>query len=249
MQNRTSRRRFLGACGAAAIAGTSGCVAIGFTRSAESTIEESYDGADIVTFSAATVNGDVTLRGEDREDLTVRATKSAASEDDLESVRLRADRNGGTLSVSVDRDEPPLRLGPEPRIALDVRAPADLPRAHVASTNGDLAVSDLRDVDAETTNGDIEIRDAVGDLGADTTNGDVTIRGAEGDVTVDTTNGDVDVRVASSPGATVSLDSTNGDVTVDGEDRGEAYSTVVGDGTRRIEITTTNGDVDVRFDG
>jgi len=92
-----------------------------------------------------------------------------------------------------------------------------------------------------------------GDVRADTTNGDIdiTVADGDGDLTAESTNGAVTVRAPPSLDATVSLSTTNGAVSLEGFDDSEATSedsieVTLGDGTRRLRVDTTNGDVVVQ---
>ncbi len=265
MNGRTSRRRLLAACTATVAASLSGCIAIGFERSAETTVEETYDAGDVSDLAASTESGDVSIDSADRETVAVRARKTGASDDDLETVQLEASRENGTLELAAERDGPRFRLGPKPRMHLDVTVPEQVGSVRVNSQSGDIDVSSVAaadadtvngdvtlanidgDVTAETTNGDVNVTSAAGSVRVETTNGDVDLRDVRGDVTADTTNGDVDVAVPASPGAAVKADTENGGITVEGDERsGSPVTASVGDGENRVEITTTNGDIDVR---
>ena len=90
-------------------------------------------------------------------------------------------------------------------------------------------------------------------LDADTTNGDIDVSLANdgGDLTAESTNGEITVRAPDSLDATVSVSTTNGDISIDGFENSNAsgdgsLEMTLGDGTRRIRLETTNGDVALR---
>ena len=130
------------------------------------------------------------------------------------------------------------------------------------------------DIDAVTTNGNVELTGTAGTANTATTNGTLSVKVHSGAVTGTTTNGAIDCDLAGlGPTDTVSLATTNGDVTlllpedvsasidatnssgtVTINDFTVTYSTqtdhhlsgVIGFGASVITIATTNGDVVVR---
>ena len=135
--------------------------------------------------------------------------------------------------------------------------------------NGAIDAVDVDDdLAVETRNGDVEIDGVAGDLTVDarngaitaeavdgalsigTRNGEVEVGDVRGDVDVETRNGDVDIAAPSSDLA-LDVETDGGDVTLEGIDGvdvegSESFRTTVGDGSRRLEVTTRNGDVTVR---
>ena len=249
MNRRHTRRRLLTGASAVTLAGLAGCIAT--NRDVAETVEEHYDveGASAVTASA--VNGDVTVTCEDRDDVAVTGVKVAASDGDLESVRLEASREDGTLSLDVEVDGGLLRFGPDPKMDLEVAVPADLRVSRVETTNGDLEVAEVDGETAvDTTNGDVTIDAVGGPLTVETTNGEVSAGGVSDDAAVETTNGAVDLSLSPDLEATLSVSTTNGEITVEGFDdettrTDSDLEATRGDGSHDLEVSTTNGDVDV----
>jgi hypothetical protein len=126
------------------------------------------------------------------------------------------------------------------------------------------------DAVVSTTNGEIEIVGATGDVDAHTTNGSVIAESNGGTVEASTTNGDVEVSMAKLPARGASYSTTNGSVTVtlpDGIDANVVAQTTngrvvtdfqmmvsgsvstrslrgtIGRGGPVIRLSTTNGDV------
>lgn len=210
MSHDLTRRRLLAGTGLAAVAGLAGCVASG--RSESETVTETYDLDGVSALSVDNRNGNVTVTGEDRDDVELRGEKAGASEEDLDTIRLESTRNGDTLELSVhhDGDGFVIRLGPSPKMDLELAVPNDLRVARVGTVNGDVdATSITGDVSVETTNGNLTLTDVRGDVDAETTNGNVEAVGIDGDVDAETTNGNVTARDVT---GRVVVDTTNGDV-------------------------------------
>lgn len=247
-----TRRRLLTGASAVTLAGLAGCIAT--SRDVEEPIQEHYDVEELSAVTASAVDGDVTVTGENRDDIALTGIKAAASEGDLESVRLDTSREDGTLALEVDVDGGFLRLGPDPKMDLEVAVPAGLQVSRVETTSGDLEVTDVAgETTADTTNGDVTIDAVDGPFTVETTNGDVAANGVEGDATVETTNGAVDLSISPDLEATLDASTTNGEIVVEGFDEdtirtGSGLEATRGDGRHDLEVSTTNGDIDVRVE-
>jgi len=228
------RRQLLGGCASVGVIGLSGCISTGLD--AEETISREYD-EDVSTVAIETVNGEVKVRGEDRETISVEGTKRAPDDDALDEISLESESDDETLAFRADVDSSSsfFSLGGESaRIDLTVWVPEELA------------------VDADTTNGDmdLDLRES-DDVTADTTNGDIAIAVASTpDMTAETTNGDVEIALPETAEPEISFDTTNGDIEVtgltDSLDGDSSIETTIGDGTHEISVETTNGDLTVR---
>jgi DUF4097 and DUF4098 domain-containing protein YvlB len=137
-----------------------------------------------------------------------------------------------------------------------VRVPAGV-RVDVSTTNGELSVTGVTsEVVAHTTNGDVRAESSGGPVSARTTNGNITARmrelGDARDLDFATTNGSVIVEVPASLGAEVDMATTNGHVasdfsmTLSGRVNPRRLRATIGDGSRRLRLHTTNGNVELR---
>jgi len=265
MDDRITRRRFLAGSAVTATASVSGCTVAGSERDVTETVTNTYDldGASRLTVSVSI--GEVQVQQADRESVRVRGTKAAAGESDLESLELVSERTDDTLELRVENEESVFRLGPQPKMDLDIVVPegvdtlgldvtsdgvtVDGVDAEIAvdGTNGDISLTDVDAATVDTTNGDVTVDGADGDVRADLTNGDVELRGVTGDIDVETTNGEIDIYTEAELDATVEFETTNGDIrveTAEGVQRSEgSYSGTFGDGSRRISAGSTNGDI------
>lgn len=137
-----------------------------------------------------------------------------------------------------------------------VRVPPGV-RVDLATTNGSVDVRGAgSEVVARTTNGNVRAESEGGPVVARTTNGNVTARmaalGDARDLDFATTNGSVVVEMPDDLGAEVSMSTTNGSVstefpaTVQGRLNPRRLTLTLGDGSRRVRMHTTNGDVELR---
>jgi len=137
-----------------------------------------------------------------------------------------------------------------------VRVPPGV-RVDLATTNGSVDVRGAgSEVVAHTTNGNVRAESEGGPVVARTTNGNVTARmaalGDARDLDFATTNGSVVVEMPDDLGAEVSMSTTNGSVstefpaTVQGRLSPRRLTLTLGDGSRRVRMHTTNGNVELR---
>jgi len=228
----------LGACGVAGTACLAGCTSSG-SLAAETTVTREYDGAELSEFVVETTNGDIDIREQQRETVNVEATKHAADEDALKDITLVEDRTGERLSLSAESDDSGLlSFGSAPRMDLV------------------LVVPDQLSITTESTNGDIDIGSRTAEsLNAESTNGDIAFSLANpSDIRANTTNGDVSIRLPATAEPSVSFETTNGEVATSGLEAGtiEADSEInqtIGNGTHRIRVDTTNGDLRIQEEG
>ncbi|WP_226481476.1 DUF4097 family beta strand repeat-containing protein [Natrinema amylolyticum] len=272
MGSNVSRRRVLAGCGLGVLASLAGCLATG--RGETETVTETYGTDDYSAISLSGENGSVTVEGGQGDAIEVRGRKAAPTEDTLESLTVEASSDDGLLEIDAQQEDVPFLFGPDPKLDLEATVPDGVRVARAATTNGDIDVRDVTgELEADTTNGQIDVQGVDGGFVAESTNGAVQAAGVSGDVRAETTNGDIEVtaaggdsdgdliaestngavtvRVPPSLDATVSASTTNGAISLAGFDDANASSddsidVTLGDGTRRIRLETTNGDITVR---
>ena len=144
----------------------------------------------------------------------------------------------------------------EVSVAFTVRVPQGV-RLDVNTVNGGLEIRGASsEVVARTTNGPVRAESSGGPVSARTTNGPVYARmtqlGDARDLDFATTNGSVVVEMPDDLGAEVSMSTTNGTVstefpaTVQGRINPRRLTVTLGDGSRRVRLHTTNGNVELR---
>lgn len=251
----TTRRRFLAAGTSAALAGLAGC--LGGERTAEETVTRTVDPADASGISIAGDIGDVDVRGDDRDDVSVEGIKRAGDEDALDQVSLSVERQDDTIDVGAENEHDGggglFLASVPPLIDLTVTVPADLRVTGADADTGDVDVQDVTgptDVTADT--GDIDVSDVSGDVTARTDTGDQLIARVDGIVTATADTGDVTVREATLDEVTADT----GDVTaeIQGLDEDARVATDTGDVDLTlpssldvgIEVSVDTGDITIR---
>lgn len=144
----------------------------------------------------------------------------------------------------------------EVSVAFTVRVPQGV-RLDVRTVNGGLEIRGASaEVVARTTNGPVRAESSGGPVSARTTNGPVHARmttvGDARELDFATTNGSVVVEMPDDLGAEVEMSTTNGSVstefpaTVQGRLNPRRLTVTLGDGSRRVRLRTTNGNVELR---
>ncbi|HKL29279.1 MAG TPA: DUF4097 family beta strand repeat-containing protein [Natrialbaceae archaeon] len=261
------RRRTLLAGLPAAVGSLSGCIYLNIGPRTERSIDREVPVRDATTLSLRVTNGDVSVEGDGGDAVRLEGTKwTRGDESILDRLRLRVERADGQLMIASNEGEFSRPVG----IDVDATIPDGLLVGQVASTNGDVRLSNLTgdDLAVDTVNGDVlfESVDAAPDV--DTNNGDVRgqaladlrsiwtvngeidveLEGLSDDAVMHTTNGDVTARLGGIDARIVAR-TKNGDVSVDGLDVSIDTSTrkrlegTIGTGGPELRIRTTNGDV------
>ena len=206
-----------------ALMGASGCnVGNPLGDADESYIEHlsrTLDGSGASGLDARTTNGWIAVGGSVLTQVTVQIVKEVRAyteqeaEDFAQKVQVYAERNGDEIRVYTSYPKPPNHVQIE--VTYEIQCPSGL------------------DVNLNTTNGDIRVRNMAGDVDAVITNGAVDLQGGAGRVGLHTTNGNVLADVAAL-GGEGRFSCVNGSVEVE-----------VRSGVAPVTATTVNGSVDV----
>jgi DUF4097 and DUF4098 domain-containing protein YvlB len=201
------------------------------------------------------VSGDVFVTGYDGDSIMVSATKQGRDRDQVEIE----DRSGaGNVDVGVRY---PKRCNCDASIRFDVQVPRSVKFDfdQISSVSGDVHVSGVTGkLNASAVSGDVDIKDVSGTVSASAVSGDVQVEinrldGAD-DMKFNTVSGDVMVMLPSSLDADVDMSSFSGSIKTDFgiEVRSERYGSrnsaraKLGDGSRRLKMSSISGDISLR---
>ena len=165
------------------------------------------------TFELQNVNGTVEVQGWDRNEIEVRAVKTASQkESDLERVTIEVDAKPAAVSVATRY---PQNEGVEVAVDYTVHVPYGAHVEHLGTVNGTLRISGIEALeDLRTVNGNIEVFDGGGSVRAHTTNGNIHIELAhsldKSGALAETTNGSVLIAVPSDMQADLETRCMNG---------------------------------------
>jgi len=198
------------------------------------------------------VNGGVSIKGANRNDILVRAKVQANEDDEADSRRMAAAIHVETAGGRVAATGPT-----EGRHGWSVSYEVFVPQ-HIDlvlhTHNGGIAIAGVKGrMEFDATNGGVSLADLAGSVEGHTTNGGLSVRLAsdhwDGDrCDVSTTNGGVTIRVPSNYSAHLETGTVNGGlkidfpVTVQGE-ISRHLEMDLGSGGHLVRATTTNGGV------
>ncbi len=206
------------------------------------------------SFELQNVNGNVEVQGWDRNEVEIRAVKTARQKpSDLERVSI--DVNAKPDSVSVVTRYPQ-NEGVEVAVEYTVRVPHAARVEHIGTVNGTLRISGVDSLsDLHTVNGNIDVYEGGGTVHARTTNGNVHLELAHfrdtSDASAETTNGSLLLAVPSDTQAELEARCLNGEfrselpLEVQGSLRPREVHGRLGSGGGPIRLRTINGGIRV----
>ncbi|MCM2316868.1 MAG: DUF4097 family beta strand repeat-containing protein [Thermoanaerobaculia bacterium] len=212
-------------------------------------------------------NGSVTVKSWDRPEIRVEAEKTAEGNSDaaaaaMKEIRIDVRDEGGTLRI---RTVMPKRNGggfldwlAGTNVNANVRYTVTVPRKtnlDLETVNGRIEVREVEGVmDLETTNGKIEIAKSSGRVNAETTNGGIIAQldaVSAGQMELETTNGSVQLEVPNAFRANLDAATTNGSIksdfpiTVQGSMSKTRLNGSLNGGGEQLRIRTTNGSIKI----
>lgn len=202
-------------------------------------------------------NGGISVKGENRSDILIRACVNGwASSDDAAKALVsgvKIETSGGTVKADSPNDE-------NWSVSFEVLVPRNT-NLNLRAHNGGISIKSVDgNIEFETTNGGVNVADLAGSVKGRTTNGGVNVsltgnswRGSGLDVV--TTNGGVNLSVPESYAANFETGTTNGGfksdvptLTVQTEDndgwsRAKKVRASMNGGGANIRVVTTNGGI------
>jgi hypothetical protein len=182
----------------------------------------------------------------------------ASSQELLDQVQLRTQRQGDVLRVYAQMPGDMQGMGLfYATLDLVVSVPGDLP-VDITDSSGEMTVDRVRLERIRDTSGDIVARNVRGDFAVEDSSGDLRIEDAEGKLNISDSSGDIVVKGAA--GVHVIVDSSgdidieriSGDVRIDRDSSGDIRIAGVGgdvevlaDGSGKVRVSDTKGTVHV----
>jgi len=220
----------------------------------DETFQQTYPLPTGGSFRLQNVNGSVHLSGWDREEVQIRAVKSARwYPGDLHRVQIEVEARPDSVAVETRY---PADDGVEVYVEYRIRVPRRVRLTHVATVNGTVRVSSVEARgELLSVNGNVEVFDSSGRLDAHTTNGNVRLELRQidpgGPLTAETVNGSIVLALPPDAGAELDVRSVNGDfqselpLTLRGSLGAREFHGRLGAGGSSIRARTVNGAIRV----
>jgi len=204
------------------------------------------------TLRIENVNGSVEIRGWDRDEIEIRAVKSASRAADLDLVQVEIKPAAGRLEIETQY---PADQGVDVSVEYLIRVPRHVIVENAATVNGAVRVSGVEGSgQLRTVNGDVEVSEAGGGFNARTTNGSIREElqsYSAKPLALETMNGSVLVALPADAGAEVDAQSMNGEirtqrpVLLKGVFARGSFRGKLGAGGAPLRIRTVNGAIQI----
>jgi len=205
------------------------------------------------TFRLENVNGSVEISAWDRNEVEIRAVKSARrSAADLALVKI--DVKSLTNSVQVTTNYP-TDQGVDVNVEYHIRVPHRVLLESIATVNGNVRVTDIDGSgQLRSVNGDVEVYDCAGGFSASSTNGSIheELRAlGTSSLALETMNGSVLLAIPTSAGANLDAQTMNGEirtekpVLMNGAFGPGSFRGKLGIGGAPLRIRTVNGAIQI----
>lgn len=209
-------------------------------------------------FSLDNINGDTVIEGVDGNEVFIKATKKAGSQEYLDGLEVQIDASDS--SVQIETRHPKgnwFKWGKDGSgsVSYEVRVPRAMELDSIESVNGRVHISGVTGaVKASTVNGELDLDDLGGDARLETVNGGIEAQfdRLEGNqrVSVDAVNGTITLHLPAETSARVTAETLNGSIkaadfgleVVKGM-VGRDLQGDIGSGEARIDIDTVNGSI------
>lgn len=202
------------------------------------------------------LNGGVTVKGWDRNEIFVRAKIQTWADTDAEAQALAGQIRIETGGANIHAEGPETRDHRGWAVSFEVSAPRNS-NLSLKAHNGGIGVSDVRgQIEFNTMNGGVSLRRLAGNVKGQTMNGGLSVdlagNGWDGEgMDVRTTNGGVTLSIPENYSARLETGTVNGGlktdfpITLQGEVKRE-LSLDLGSGGQTIRAMTTNGGVSIK---
>jgi DUF4097 and DUF4098 domain-containing protein YvlB len=215
--------------------------------------------------SLENINGDVTIEGWKKNEVSISAVKNGKSKDlDRIKIVVEVDKYEGKDWIHIETDYAESRggflnfLNNAGSIDYTIKAPSDAILEDIELVNGNLKVAGITGyLSLGTVNGSITATGMAGDAWVETVNGNLDLsfdKMSDGQsVDLESVNGAIVLRIPAKANAKVGAETLNGNISSEfgltvekGEWVGRSMEGLVGSGGARITLETVNGSIDVK---
>ncbi len=185
-------------------------------RKVREQLDWTFDGAGVSRIDAQTVNGSISLKGSDHDQVIVRAWKKVrgkrfGAEEFAQEVEVCVEQIGDEIRIYHEHPKPPKGVNVIVRYEIESPRTVDV---NLRTVNDKVQISGIDGaIDATTVNGPIKLEGETGPIHAHTTNGEIEtdIGLLINNAKFSTTNGSIDVKVHAGV-APVIATTTNGSI-------------------------------------
>lgn len=203
--------------------------------------------------SIKNVNGDITIRGWQKKEVDLKATKRGPSEN-LDLVEIKIDSTPDRLII--ETKYPKYHRDTDVSVEYELMVPHTATLDEVGNVNGGIDISAVdRTLSVKTVNGSADIKGTKSQLEAETVNGSISVNWADfpkqGRIEVHSVNGRLELHLPANANANLEVSSLNGSIesdfpiTIQGRFLQRKMSGKIGSGGPAVELSTINGSIDI----
>jgi hypothetical protein len=220
---------------------------------ADQVFQQTYPLAAGGSFVLENVNGSVQVEGWDKDEVEVRAVKTAEKDQyDAEQVKIDVESQPGQVAV---RTRYPQGQSGEVAVEYHIYVPTRVLLSGVGTVNGSVRVSGVDGSgELRSVNGNVEVLDSSGRFSAKTTNGNLHLElrelGEGAPMDIETVNGSVMLGLPSDARADLNILNMNGNFSSElpmtataGSPAARAFRAKLGTGGGEIMVRTVNGGI------
>jgi DUF4097 and DUF4098 domain-containing protein YvlB len=222
-------------------------------KTEERVVHQTFSLNENGTVDLSNVNGDITIRGWDKNAVDMTATKKGRAED-LDLVEIEIDATPARLTI--ETKYPRRHRSTDVSVRYELMVPRKAELDTISNVNGGVEVSGVEgEIHLSTVNGSAELEGSKSSVRAISVNGSVTARllefPANGNVKLETVNGSLELQIPANANANVEASSLNGSIhtdfpiTVQGRFLSRKLQGKIGDGGTSIDLSTVNGAIDI----
>lgn len=201
------------------------------------------------------VNGDVTITGWDRDEVSVEATVESKKQSGLDRIEVVVKATSNSVHIETDYENDRRGWNDGGEVTYTIKMPRGAELRDVDLVNGDLKVEGVSGkIQASAVNGKITVGDLSGDAKLDTVNGSIEAGfdqvGGSQRIDIESVNGSITVRLPRNADAEVDISTVHGGIrndfgldVDDGDYVGHDLRGRLGSGGARIHIENVNGAV------
>jgi DUF4097 and DUF4098 domain-containing protein YvlB len=205
------------------------------------------------TVQLSNVNGDVTIRGWEKNEVDMKATKRAPA-DYIDLIKIEVDSTPERLTI--ETKYPRGRKESNVSVTYELMVPKHAVLNAIENVNGAIEITGVEgQIKINTVNGSAEIEGSKSAVDAETVNGRITAKWSDfpkqGDVSLRTVNGGLKLQLPDNVNADVRASSMNGTIrtdfpiTVEGRFVSRKLAGRIGAGGTSIDLETVNGSIDI----
>ncbi|MEM6793791.1 MAG: DUF4097 family beta strand repeat-containing protein [Acidobacteriota bacterium] len=226
---------------------------------AERTVSETYELTPNGRISLQNLNGNVSIEGWDRDEVSLEAQIEASSRDSVDALKIEVDADPDRLRIETDSPNRRGGWGRDwARVNFTLKVPRGAELSEISLVNGSLDLRELSgDIEASLVNGNLDARELSGSLELSSVNGSIDLElerlGSGQRLDVESVNGSIDLILPGDADAEIEASTVHGRISNDfglrvdkGEYVGSDLSGRLGNGSARVSLENVNGSIDIK---